>query len=255
MRTIFLATTVILPLLAGGPAQAADMAAKVPTYNPPPPPAVYNWTGFYVGGHLGAGATTSEWRAVEFGGTVPPFRLGAGSGIGVLGGAQVGVNYQVDAVVFGLEADASWANLLGETCNAVLATTHCNSQADRFGTVAGRFGIAADRALIYFKGGAAWAHASHELTIPGGGVFAEETVSSSKWGWTAGAGIEYALTRNWSTKLEYDFMDFGTTHIVFDVPGLGATETVTTDIKQHVHALKLGLNYKFDWGGPVAAGY
>ena len=68
-------------------------------------------------------------------------------------------------------------------------------------------------------------------------------------------GIEYALTRNWSTKLEYDFMDFGTTHIVFDVPGLGATGTVTTDIKQHVHALKLGLNYKFDWGGPVAAGY
>jgi Opacity protein and related surface antigens len=252
MKTIFLAATVILPLLAGGPAQAADVAAKAPTYNPAS--AVYNWTGFYGGGHLGVGATTSEWRAVEFGGA-GPFRLGAGSGFGVLGGAQVGFNYQVDALVFGLEADASWANLLGEACNSVLATTHCNSEADRFGTLAGRFGIAADRALIYFKGGAAWAHTSHELTIPGGGAFAEETISTSKWGWTAGAGVEYALTRNWSTKLEYDFMDFGTTHIVFPVPGLLATGTVTTDIKQQVHALKLGLNYKSDWGRAVAASY
>src|SRR6266568_392701 len=168
MRTIFLAATVILPLLAGGPAQAADMAAKAPTYNPQPP-VVYNWTGFYVGGHLGVGATTSDWRAVDVGGTNPrPFRLGTGTGIGFLGGAQVVVNYQVDAVVFGVEADASWANLSGEACNAVQGAIHCNSTADRFGTVAGRFGIAADRALIYFKGGAAWAHVSHDLTVIGG---------------------------------------------------------------------------------------
>src|SRR5205814_4784027 len=67
MRTIFLAATVILPLLAGDPAQAADMAAKAPTYNPQPP-VVYNWTGCYVGGHLGGGATTSDWRAIDVGG-------------------------------------------------------------------------------------------------------------------------------------------------------------------------------------------
>jgi outer membrane immunogenic protein len=255
MRTIFRAATVILPLLAGGSAQAADMTAKASNYNPPP--AVYNWTGFYVGGHLGIGAANNDWRADSVGGqNAIPFRFGSGTGIGFLGGAQVGVNYQVDAIVFGLEADASWADLSGEACNAVLGNIHCNSKVDRFGTVAGRFGIAADRALFYFKGGAAWAHASHDLTVIGGGEGVQEaTANSSKWGWTAGAGIEYALTRNWSTKLEYDFMDFGTTHFAFDVPGLIVTQIVTTDIKQQVHALKLGLNYKFDWGGRVATGY
>ena len=134
--------------------------------------------------------------------------------------------------MFGLrtEADVSWASYAtGETCNAVAATVQCNSKSDRFGTFAGRLGIAADRTLVYFKGGAAWTHDIHDLVLCCGVV--EATVSGGKWGWTAGTGLEYALTRNWSAKLEYDFMDFGTSRFVFDVPTVGGTGTATTEIR------------------------
>ena len=251
MRTLFLAASAMLTLLAGGPATAADMPARAPMYKAQPPVA-YSWTGLYVGGHLGAGWATNEWRAVEIGGS-NPFRLGTGNPSGFLGGAQIGVNYQVDAVVFGFEAEVSWASLTGETCNAVAATVQCNSKSDRFGTLAGRFGIAADRTLVYFKGGAAWTHDIHDLVLCCGVV--EATVSGGKWGWMAGTGLEYVLTRNWSAKLEYDFMDFGTSRFVFDLPAVGGTGTATTEIKQRIHALKFGWNYKFDWSAPVAANY
>jgi outer membrane immunogenic protein len=249
MRTIFLAATVILPLLAGGPAQAADVAAKAPIYRPQPP-VPYSWTGIYFGGHLGAGWNTNEWRGLDFQNLA--FRFGSGTASGFLGGAQIGVNYQVDAMVFGVEADFSWADLSGETCTTLGGLIQCNSNADRFGTVAGRFGIAVDRALIYSKGGAAWVHDTHDLTVFGGAL-AQSTLSSSRWDWTAGAGVEYALTRNWLAKLEYDFMDFGTSREVFDFGS--SSSTLTTDIKQRIQAVKFGWNYKFDWGGPVAASY
>jgi outer membrane immunogenic protein len=245
---IFLATTAVLPLIAAGaPARAADMPAKAPIYRPQPP-VVYNWTGLYLGAHVGAGWSNSDWKAVDSFLNIGPFRLGSGSGSGFLGGAQVGVNYQVDAVLAGLEADVSWAALSGDACELLQGTINCNSRADRFGTVTGRLGVAADRALVYFKGGAAWVHDTHIL-----GVLSapEATVSSNRWGWTAGAGIEYALIRNWSAKLEYDFMDFGTKRLVFDLGIPGAT--VTNDIKERIQTVKFGLNYKFDWGAPVVA--
>jgi outer membrane immunogenic protein len=248
MKSLLLAASAILQLLTGDPAQAADIPMKNPMYKPP---VAYSWTGTYFGGHLGAGWATDEWRATESG---LSSRLGSGAAPGFLGGVQIGVNHQVDAVVFGLEADVSWANLSGETCYAVRALASCNSQADRIGTVAGRLGIAIDRALVYSKAGAAWVHGAHGLTVASN-PNVEGTVSKSKWGWTAGAGVEYALTRNWSAKLEYDFMDFGTSRFDFDftaTPGIGI---VSTDVKQRIHAVKFGWNYKFDWRGAVAAGY
>ena len=63
--------------------------------------------------------------------------------------------------------------------------------------------------------------------------------------------VEYALTRSWSAKLEYDLMDFGTSNIVFS----NSLGSFTTDIKQNIQTVKFGLNYKFDWGGPVSASY
>jgi outer membrane immunogenic protein len=98
-------------------------------------------------------------------------------------------------------------------------------------------------------------HDTHDLTIFRGGGVTEATGSSNKWGWMAGAGVEYALTRNWSAKLEYDFMDFGTSRFVFDTPFIGNTGIVTADVKQRIQVVKFGWNYKFDWGGPVVANY
>jgi outer membrane immunogenic protein len=242
MRTFLLAASAIPTLLAGLPAQAADMPVKNPMYKPP---VAYSWTGAYFGGHLGAGWNTGEWRLPgEAVGSI-----GSGTAPGFLGGAQIGINYQIDAVVLGLEADASWANLSGETFNAVQAL-HGTSKTDLFTTIAGRFGVVADRALVYFKGGAAWAHQSHVLGLIGAPI-PEVPVHNSKWGWMAGAGIEYALTRNWSAKVEYDFIDFGTHR--FDITFGFAPGSV--DTKQRIQTVKFGLNYKFDWAGVAAASY
>ena len=211
--------------------------------------AAYNWTGFYLGAHVGAGWASNGWDAPFFINLGGPLRLGAGSASGFLGGVQAGVNYQIDAMVFGLEADASWAQLSGEACNTIQGAVHCTSAANRFGTVTGRFGIAADRALVYLKGGAAWLHDEHTLSILGA---LDTTVSGNRWGWTAGAGIEYALTRNWSAKLEYDFMDFGTQQHLF-VTTLVGTLNSTIAVKEQIQTAKFGLNYKFDWPPPARA--
>jgi outer membrane immunogenic protein len=244
MRTLFLAASALLLVSAGDPAHAADVPAKAPIYRSQPPVA-YSWTGFYLGGHVGAGWATNDWNASELTDVPLSLRLGAGSATGFLGGAQAGLNYQVDAMVFGLESDVSWAQISGESCN-IQGAIHCTSKADRLGTITGRFGIVADRALVYLKGGATWLHDEHVLSII---ASPDASVSGNKWGWTGGAGIEYALTHNWSAKLEYDFMDFGNKQLVFvTTSGVTTTpQTTTAEIKQRIQTVKFGLNYKFDW--------
>jgi outer membrane immunogenic protein len=133
--------------LIAGPATAADLGV----YRPAPAAVVVaapSWTGIYIGGHVGAGWTTTEWRAIDLLGA-PPFNMGSqGSVSGFLGGAQVGANYQVDVMVFGIEGDISWTDLSGQTCLAVAGALTCNSKADRLATLTGRFGIAADHACF-----------------------------------------------------------------------------------------------------------
>jgi len=238
MKSLLLAASATLTLLPGAPTQAADLPAKAPMYKAP---VAYSWTGLYVGGHVGSAWNTGEWRLAPGLGNV-----GSGTAPGFIGGAQIGVNYQIDAVVLGFESDVSWADLSGETCS-LQGALNCNSKSDRLGTIAGRFGIAVDRTLVYFKSGAAWGHHTHVVTLLGAPV-PEDRLSSSKWGLMAGAGIEYVVMRNWSAKLEYDFIDLGTSR--FDVnfgfsPG-------SADIKQRIQTVKFGLNYKFDWSGPVS---
>jgi outer membrane immunogenic protein len=246
MRTLLPSASALLLLPMGQPACAADLPTKAPIFAAQ---ATYNWTGFYLGAHVGAGWASDVWDASSFINLGEPLHLGAGSASGFLGGVQAGVNYQIDAMVFGLEADASWAQISGEACNTIQGAVHCTSAANRFGTVTGRFGIAADRALVYLKGGAAWLHDEHTLSILGA---LDTTVSGNRWGWTAGAGIEYALTRNWSAKLEYDFMDFGTQQHLF-VTTLVGTLNSTIAVKEQIQTAKFGLNYKFDWAS--AGGY
>ena len=112
-------------------------------------------------------------------------------------------------------------------------------------TLTGRAGLAFDRWLVYGKGGVAWAHEKYDTnfyTFPG-----TASLSETRIGWTVGAGVEYAFAPNWSTKLEYNYMDFGTRNVSF-------APFRTTEIDQQIHAVKLGINYKFG-GGPIMARY
>jgi outer membrane immunogenic protein len=246
MKRSFVAGAALTSILAGS-AMAADMPTKVYRSSPV---EVFSWSGVYIGGHLGYGWSSNEWRVSGANLSLDPVNIGSGTINGALGGVQAGVNWQTGPVVFGVEADFNWADMSGETCNFELLRLLCSSKVDRFGTVTGRIGGAFDRTLLYLKAGGAWVRDTHTATI---GAF-EGSTSKSKWGWTGGAGVEHALTRNWSAKLEYDFLLFDSERYVLN-PNFPNLPSFDADIKQRIHTVKLGFNYRFDWSNPVAASY
>ena len=205
-----------------------------PVYLPSPIPLVYSWSGFYVGGHLGAG-----WAD-------------GGSG-GFLGGGQVGFNYQINPQwVLGIEADIA-GTTIRDSVNAsfvfpsapglppMVATTGASASLDWVSTLAARFGYGFDRWLVYGKAGAAWAHASANINssviIPGvGGVGGGGTIDQTVSGWMLGVGAEYALGGNWTAKVEYNMMDFGSNNPFAD---------------NTFHVFKTGINYRFGGFGEI----
>jgi outer membrane immunogenic protein len=245
MRTLLITSAALGSLLAGA-AIAADMPVKIP-YRPLPPVEVFSWTGLYLGGHIGYGASSREWSLASLPGN-PGFSLGSGSVSGGLGGVQLGLNQQIGQMVIGIEGDYSLADLSGQTCNVAVGggSILCDSKVNRLGTGTVRLGAAIDHALLYMKGGAAYVHSTQELNVIAGNALSAST-SGSKWGWTAGAGVEYAFTRNWSARLEYDFMQFSSVSNTFTFPTAPPNNTLTADFKERVHAVKFAFNYKFDW--------
>jgi opacity protein-like surface antigen len=195
----------------------------------------YNWTGVYVGGHVGAGFSYRDWAKAD----------GSTSEAGdaeILGG-QVGFNYQVGRVVAGVEADASWGNLKDENL-CPDGNNACWTRQKWLATVTGRIGITYDMALFYLKGGVAFTRADHFITaqIPSP---LDERGGGSRTGRTFGAGMEYALGNSWTMRLEYDYLDFGSRSVEMTNIATGQfAENVL--VRQKAHEVKLGLNYLFN---------
>jgi outer membrane immunogenic protein len=199
------------------------------------PAAIYNWTGFYIGGHAGAGFANSAWSD-PFTGANNTF----GSGAGFLGGAQVGANYQFNRLVLGVEGDFSWTDLKGSGTDSIGSAIGTNTQWTS--TVTGRVGAAFDRLLIYGKGGVAFAQDQSSFTD----IFANgASTTFMRTGWTAGAGLEYGITKNWSAKIEYDYLGFGSQALNFTTP---TTPLYTSNAGLNVQEIKAGVNFRF--GGP-----
>jgi opacity protein-like surface antigen len=232
-----------------GAATAADLPIAVKAS--PPTAAPWSWTGFYIGGHIGAAVENSTladpFGAVPFGDNVrsPAF----------IGGGQVGGNYQIGNVVLGAEADLSWANSSGDnTCFGVsgvpFSASNCSVAPDLFGALTGRLGYAFGRTLVYAKGGAAWEHNNVGMIVnenPGGHILTSAT-SYDAWGWTAGGGVEYALAPAWSLKLEYNYLGFGTSSVATPyVPGnplAGHPVGPIAGLSDNIQEVKLGINYR-----------
>jgi outer membrane immunogenic protein len=221
---------------------AADISR--PVYKAPPAgalPVTYDWTGFYIGGHVGYGWSQNDWRDT-FGLAV------SNPGNGFLGGGQAGFNYQIGQFVLGAEGDFSWAGINGGTTALGIPGPGAafNTNVNWTSTLTGRAGLALDRWLVYGKGGVAWANSkfsTNNYTFP-----ASVDVTDTRLGWTAGAGVEYAFAPSWSAKLEYNYLDFGTQAVSF-APG------TATNIDQQIHEVKFGVNYKFGIPGAVTARY
>jgi outer membrane immunogenic protein len=220
-------------MLSISAAQAADLpprtvpAAVVPVAYAPP---VYNWTGFYIGGNAGAGFSNSSWTDPITGANNTFDKTG------FIGGGQVGANWQINALVLGIEGDFDWTGLKGSGHDSLGNTINTNTQWTS--TVTGRIGAAFDRLLIYGKGGVAFAHDNDSVdTIIG----STASASTTRTGWTAGAGFEYAFAPNWTAKIEYDYLGFG-----FETLNLPTVPTAySTNASLNVQEIKAGINFKF----------
>lgn len=217
------AALVVAPVVA----EAADPGR--PVYRGPVP--YYDWSGFYIGAHVGFASTDGE--------------------SGFLGGGQAGFNYQVGQWVLGVEGQIS-ATSIEESVSVTVfdpeigfATGRAKASLDWISTLAFRAGVAFDRWLVYGKVGGAWANISGSGSVTA--VFPNQSVTTVSFshdetisGWMVGFGTEYALHGNWTAKAEYNLLDF-------------SNDIGTDDAK--IHVFKAGINYRFGSGPGVRARY
>ena len=234
MKKFLLGATALVALTAQ--AAAADLPArtytKAPAYTAPA--AVYNWTGFYIGGHIG-GAFAGN-NSLE------------GSGGRFLGGLQGGADYQFATNwVIGIEAQYSWMDS-SNTGRLFPNGTIVSGNSDQLGSVTGRLGYTWGPALLYAKGGYAWKD-NNNINVSNAGINQPfSTSGNAKDGYTVGAGLEYMFAPNWSAKVEYQYYNFGNTTVLSPSIPTGAASYNNDE-----HTIKAGLNYRFGWGGPVAS--
>jgi outer membrane immunogenic protein len=260
ISTLLCAAAAVAALSA--PAAAADM--RMPMKAPPPIAAIFSWTGFYIGVN-GGGAFGAGHNAIvteTFNGALFTSGTWPGSGnfgkldpSGGFGGGQIGYNYQVSNWVFGIETDIQGASIK-DTATATLPyivapntiTASVSQKLDWFGTVRGRLGIAFDRVLIYGTAGFAYGQTQTALTMTDTlGFVAAGSSKSTKTGWVAGGGVEWAFAPNWSVKGEYQYIDLGRKGVtaqefVGAVPTLFA---VSTSARNDSHTGRIGINYRF----------
>jgi outer membrane immunogenic protein len=207
----------------------------------------FTWTGFYIGAHIGGGV--QEGTSTLLGAPAPLFfPLGteiAGSSGGFIGGGQVGYNYQFNPNwVLGIEGDISGSTIKTTTVTpstlvpGVIVTGTVKN--NWLATLAGRLGYAAGPWLFYAKGGAAWTN----VTYGGGAAGAIVNESDvTHGGWTVGLGVENSFAKNWSWKLEYNYMDFGSKAVGLTTTPFFGTTVNSVDLQYHVG--KVGVNYRF----------
>ena len=240
--TKLLKTVVAVGVLSvAGSAFAADLGPppRYPVKGAPPPfvAPIYDWTGFYIGGHGGYGWLRGSQNNFAGTGTVNNI-----DGKGWFYGGQLGYNYQLGSWVFGIEADLSYSEMLGRRFNPAIAALDQTVRINWFGDVAARIGIAWDRTLVYAKGGVAFGEVRSEATII---PLLLLVGNDTRLGWTAGVGAEWAFWSNWTAKVEYDYLDLGTRTVTLTSPITGASTTASTTATAHM--IKLGANYKFGW--------
>ena len=248
LLTSALAAAAFVPFAHVPLAHAADLPvpagpAPVSYYRP----ALYDWTGFYLGGNVGA-AFMRDNATQTAPATAPTVIFGdvGVNPVGALGGGQVGFNYEFAPWVVGVEAMWSGAVSMSSTTLVSAAGTAPNlSMQDNLFWVAsatGRLGYAHDDVLFYVKGGGAWESVKYLQTVGAGGAAGiQQSLTDTRSGYTVGAGIEYGLTENFSAKLEYDFYDFGSQTYNFAQTPMSITS--------QVHQVLAGINYRFTPGG------
>lgn len=272
-------------LAATGQASAADLYGGPGLKDSPDIAAPALWEGFYAGGHVG-GAWNTATVDDHYDYKGDPESRNDVNGSGVIGGGQIGYNFQWGNIVFGPEADLGHLGLSGSRsvalppspdCLAHSGTRPCGLDANYsisgglYGDITGRIGYAMDSVLFYAKGGAAFLDVDIKAnyigqncsTVGSCGLRQAPPANASTfnfdhgdtlWGWTVGGGIEYALSSQWSVKVEYQHFDFGSTSFTHDADYkiLGTPEgwksrlRGSAEVSETVDAVKIGVNFHFN---------
>ena len=244
------------------------------------------WNGVYVGGFVGGAWATADWGSgaialtLENGNVASlPVRLAQENVplTGFVGGGHVGVNYQVAAWVFGFEGDFSGMTVKGHATRAFIGTVTAGkisvqatgtsayqTTADWATTLTGRVGYTFDRMLAYGKVGMAVEQdgdtevsTATSCTVTNNSVNPptqrpctanglSRSGTSTRYGWTAGAGLEYAFDKNWSAFVEYDHLGFLSQLVNLTVPGSAGTVAGTRLIALNTDRVVVGANYRFN---------
>jgi opacity protein-like surface antigen len=218
------------------------LIAKAPIDKAAPAQTPYNWTGLYIGPYLGADWGYTNWTFRDDGGTTNPRFAG------LLGGGEIGYNYQTGKWVFGIEGDAGVTNSRGARPCPTGFFYNCEIDTDWLATATARVGYAYwDRLLMYAKGGAAiaqdraesWCNTVSQPTVPAAGLTGCPSQSDSKVkaGWTVGLGSEFGLMQNVSVKGEIMYFDLGSDR--YNIAG------IPTDIQRNGFISTLGLHVRF----------
>jgi outer membrane immunogenic protein len=248
MKKFLLSTVGLIALGMAAPASAADMAVKAPPA--PPPPALYNWTGFYIGANGGWGETHNCWDFVTVLGT--SISDGCRTRSGGLAGGQLGYRWQVNQWVFGVEGQGDWADLSNTRVSLVDPAFSTRVRTDGIGLLTGQVGYAWNQALLYVKGGGAVTGNRFDIlsSFNGNSLAATET---TRWGGAVGVGFEYGFSPGWSVGVEYDHLFMGHNNNTFSVVNpivAGALNRIDEDVDM----VTARFNYRFNWGvgGPTA---
>lgn len=217
----------------------------------------FDWTGGYVGVNIGGGFGKFKHPFDVTGGAPLNGSLDITAG-GFLGGVQAGYNWQNSGFVLGAEADFQGSAVKAEDSISLNAggpgglnlNGEAGTKVQWFGTVRARVGVTpVDRLLVYGTAGLAYGKVKSYINANAsvGGVppvsIIDAGKSSTKAGWTVGAGAEYAFTNNWSIKSEYLYTDLGKTTLITQPLGAGVNARLRNDVS--FHTFRVGLNYKF----------
>jgi outer membrane immunogenic protein len=236
-----------------GVACAADrpVLAPLPYYAGPLLPV--DWTGFYFGVNGGYGWAQGTTDTYFLGGILHS----SGKPSGGVAGGQMGFNWQMGRFVFGAEIDGQWSGqraALASTCNP-----NCSALQEvnikTFATGRGRFGMAFDWIMPYVTAGAAMVNVSDAMLVSAGGLTGRvEGLSGTSLGWTAGAGVDIALTSNLSARLEYLYLRVDDHSSTTTIPNPLSTlfnGTISESGSFQDSIERIGLNYRFGpRGGP-----
>jgi outer membrane immunogenic protein len=266
MKRVLIGSAIVVSLFAATGASAADLPARAYTKAPVMVDPVYSWTGFYVG--INGGYSWGRASETALIGAPFPGSFTARQDVnGGFGGGQIGYNWQVDPRwLLGLEADIQGSGERGSSNDDLgsirvgrfgfTASTANSVDFPWFATFRGRAGLLADPSLLlYVTGGLAVGEVKFTtqttatvqlfdgntpIGAPLTAVSPALSDSQTRVGWTAGAGLEKKFTPNWSAKLEYLYMDFGSKTYF---SGAGAIP-----VSFHDHIFRAGINYEFAAG-------